>query len=217
MQDSSSTSHGVAWMALVLFVGGLLLPFAAFLVLITFADVSRTSAATITMAVGIGFAWLLVLVLGVIGWRHAAGKITAIGAVMLGVLATVVVWLHFLQPTSELDGTWQAVRMELQDGVSNNAAASVTRLTIAGEKMKQSGMLPDIDGFITTDATQNPKTFEAGGIRGAGKEAVSMNWSGIYEREGETLKLCFSTVIKGERPKEFKSKPAMLLILKRVK
>jgi uncharacterized protein (TIGR03067 family) len=137
-------------------------------------------------------------------------------------IAGMLVERHFLvvQPatgTSELDGTWQAVRMELEDGISNNAAASVTRLTIAGEKIKQSGMIGDIDGFITTDATQNPKTFDAGGIRGAGKEAVSMNWSGIYEREGDTLKLCFSTAIKGERPKEFKSKPAMLLILKRVK
>jgi hypothetical protein len=32
----------------------------------------------------------LALVLGVVGWRHAAGKVTTIGAVMLGVLATVV-------------------------------------------------------------------------------------------------------------------------------
>src|SRR5687767_15699881 len=137
-------------------------------------------------------------------------------------IAGILVERQFLvvQPatgTSELDGTWQAVRFELEDGASNNAAASVTRLTIAGETMKQSGMLADIDGFITTDATQNPKTFDAGGIRGAGKEAVSLNWTGIYEREGDTLKLCFSTVINGERPKEFKSNPAALLVLKRVK
>lgn len=137
-------------------------------------------------------------------------------------IAGMLVEWHFLVVqstigTSELDGTWQAVRMELEDGVSNNAAASVTRLTIAGDKIKQSGMIGDIDGFITTDPTQNPKTFDAGGIRGAGNEAVRMNWSGIYEREGDTLKLCFSTGIKGERPKEFKSKPATLLILKRVK
>jgi hypothetical protein len=56
MQDGSSTTRGVAWMALVLFVGGLLLPFAAFVILISFADLSRTSAATIAIG-GIGFAW----------------------------------------------------------------------------------------------------------------------------------------------------------------
>ncbi len=149
-----------------------------------------------------------------------AALVIAGGAFTAGML----VERHFLvvqsaTGTSELDGTWQAVRMELEDGVSNNAAASVTRLTIAGEKIKQTGMLGEINGFITTDPTQNPKTFEAGGIRGFGNEAIKMNWSGIYERDGDTLKLCFSTGLnlKEERPKEFKSKPAALLILRREK
>jgi uncharacterized protein (TIGR03067 family) len=213
MHDGSSTSRGIAWTALVLLVGGLLLPFAAFLVLIGFTNVSRTSAATITMAVGVGFAWLLALVLGVVGWRHPAGKITSIGAVVLGVLATAVVWQQFSEPTSELDGTWQAVRMELEDGTSHPDAASVTRLTIAGEKVRSSGMAGDIDGIITSDATQSPKAFEAGGISKSG--TVRFNWTGIYKREGDTLTLCFATGTKRERPKEFKSNPAMLLILKR--
>jgi uncharacterized protein (TIGR03067 family) len=217
MQDGSSTTRGVTWIAVALLLGGLLLPLASFVTLTRLTGVAPTSAATIAFFVGLGFACLLSLALAIVDWRHAAGKVTAIGAVLLGVLATVAVWPHFLQPASELDGIWQAVRFELQDGVSNNAAASVTRLTIAGEKLKQSGMLPDIDGFITTDATQNPKTFDAGGIRGTGDGVVSFSWTGIYEREGDTLKLCFATVVTGERPKEFKSNPAALLILKRVK
>jgi uncharacterized protein (TIGR03067 family) len=155
--------------------------------------------------------------LGVAGWRHVAGKVTAIGAVILAGLATFVVWEQFRHPTAELDGTWQTVRMEYEDGSTRNDMASVTRLTIVGEKLKCSFRHPaprgDIDGFITIDATQSPKTFLAEGIRGA----VSFYWSGIYEIEGDTLKPSFAADGKGARPKEFKSNPAVLLVLKRVK
>jgi len=213
MQDGSSSTRGVAWIALLLLVGGLFLPLATFVVLITLAGVPRASAATISMAVGVGFAWLLALVLGVVDWRHAAGKITAIGGVMLGVFATVVVWQQFRHPTAELDGTWQAVRFESENGTNDNVAASITRLTIAGEKFKNS-VLGDVEGFITTDPTQNPKTFDAGARRA--DPPMTLDWSGIYEIEGDTLKLSFRGS-KDERPKEFKSNPAALLVLKRVK
>jgi hypothetical protein len=183
MNDASSTTRGVVQVALLLFVGGLLLPFATFVLLASFVDVPRTSTATISMAGGVGFAWFLALVVGVVGWRYAAGKVTAFGAVTLAGLAAVAVWQRFHQPTWELDGTWQAVRMELADGTSHNDMASVTRLTIAGLKVKYSGLVGDkysgllgeIEGLISIDATQNPKTFEAGGIRGAGYDAVKLD------------------------------------------
>jgi uncharacterized protein (TIGR03067 family) len=203
-------------MALVLFVGGLLLPFATFVVLIRFADVSRTSAAIITMAGGFGFAWLLALVL-----RHAAGKVTAVGAVMLGVLATVVVWQQFSQPTSELDGSWKGVRWEGEDGKRDDLTAVGMRLTIAGDKVKLTTPYGEIDGLITTDVTQNPKALDAGGSKRGGegdnKWTASFHWVGIYERDGDSLKLCFVEGGKGERPKEFKANPAILFILRRDK
>jgi uncharacterized protein (TIGR03067 family) len=85
------------------------------------------------------------------------------------------------------------------------------RLTIVGEKLKCIG-IGNIDGFITTDAAQNPKTFDA---RGSSKDGAKLNWSGIYELEGDMLKLCMGE--PGARPKEFKSNPATLWVLKRVK
>jgi uncharacterized protein (TIGR03067 family) len=114
--------------------------------------------------------------------------------------------------TPKLDGTWQAVRIEAEDGTSGNDMASVTRLTIAGEKLKVTLGAANIDGFITTDTTRNPKTFDA---QGSSKEGAKLDWSGIYEFEGDTLKLCIGE--PGARPKEFKSNPATLWVLKRVK
>jgi uncharacterized protein (TIGR03067 family) len=209
MQDDSSTTRGVAWIALALLVGGLVVPLTTFVVLTRLADVSPTSAAAIALAVGVGVAWLLSLALAVVGWRHAAGKITAIGGVMLGVLASVVMWQQFSQPTSELDGTWQGVQWEGEDGNRSDVGAVAMRMTIAGEKLKMTHPVGPIDGFIFTDATQNPKTFHAGGN--------SLNWVGIYKRDGDTLTLCMGTGHAAERPKEFKSKPAALLVLRRVK
>ena len=117
-----------------------------------------------------------------------------------------------VQPTSKLDGTWQAVRIEAEDGSSGNDMASATRLTIAGEKLKVTLGAANIDGSITTDTTRNPKTFDA---QGSSKEGAKLNWCGIYEFEGDTLKLCIGE--PGARPKEFKSNPATLWVLKRVK
>jgi uncharacterized protein (TIGR03067 family) len=116
------------------------------------------------------------------------------------------------KPTSELDGTWQAVSIEAEDGTSGNDMASVSRLTIAGEKLKVALGAANIDGFITTDTTRNPKTFDA---KGSSKEGAKLNWSGIYEFEDDTLKLCMGE--PGARPKEFKSNPATLWVLKRAK
>lgn len=209
MADGSNHTRGVAWIALALLLGGLLLPLATFVGLTRFADVSPASAATITVAVAVGFAWALSLALAVVDWRHAAGKFTVVGGVVLGVLAAVVMWQHFGQPTSELDGTWQGVQWEGSDGHRSDIGAVAMRMTIAGEKLKMTHPAGPVDGFILTDATQNPKTFHAGG--------GNMNWVGIYKLDGETLTLCMNNGDGAERPIEFKSKPAYLLVLKRVK
>jgi uncharacterized protein (TIGR03067 family) len=209
MADGSSPTRGVAWIALALLLGALLLPLATLVGLTRFADVSPASAATITLAVGFGFALLLSLALAVVAWHHAAGKITAIGGVMLGALASAVMWQQFSQPASELDGTWQGVQWEGSDGTRSDIGAVAMRMTIAGEKLKMTHPAGPVDGFIFTDETQNPKTFHAGGN--------NMNWVGIYKLDRDMLTLCFNNGDGAERPKEFKSKPASLLVLKRVK
>jgi len=236
MHDDSSPTRGFAWIGLAVLLGGLLLPVVTFVGLTRFADVSAASAATITVAVGFGFAWLLSLALAVVGWDHAAGKVTAVGGMILGVSAAVVAWQQFSQPASELDGTWQGIQWEGEDGKRADAGATAMRMTIAGDKLKMTHPLGPIDGFIFTDATQNPKTFHLGGdiggegrdvpgltasgdvtITGAHIRGDNLNWVGIYKLEGDTLTLCMGTGQAAERPKELKSNPAAMLVLRRVK
>lgn len=209
MPDGSSPTRGLASIGLVLLLGGVLLPLATFVGLTRFADVSLASAATITAAEGGGFAFLLSAALAVIGWRDAVGKITATCGVVLGVLAAVVVWQQFSQPTSELAGTWQGVQWEGEDGKRSDTGAVAMRMTIAGEKLTMTHPVGPIDGFIFTDPTQTPKTFHLGGN--------NMNWVGIYKLDGDTLTLCMGTGKAAERPIDFKSNPAAMLVLRRVK
>jgi uncharacterized protein (TIGR03067 family) len=129
-------------------------------------------------------------------------------------IAGMLVERHFLvvqraTGTSELDGTWQGIQWEGEDGRRADVGAVAMRMTIAGEKLKMTHPIGPIDGFIFSDATQNPKTFHAGG--------GPLNWVGIYKLEGDTLTLCMDSGQKAERPKEFKSNPAAMLVLKRVK
>lgn len=140
-------------------------------------------------------------------------RFTALMIVSGAFIAGMLVERHFLvvqraTGTSELDGTWQGVQWEGGDGHRSDIGAVAMRMTIAGEKLKMTHPAGPVDGFIFTDATQNPKTFHAGG--------GNMNWVGIYKLDGETLTLCMNNGDGAERPKEFKSKPAYLLVLKRV-
>jgi hypothetical protein len=88
MHNGSSTTRGIAWLALFLFVGGLLCPFVLFVALTALAKMSPDSATGIAMGFG-AISELLGLVLGIIGWRHTAGKVATIGVGLLVALALV--------------------------------------------------------------------------------------------------------------------------------
>jgi uncharacterized protein (TIGR03067 family) len=61
-----------------------------------------------------------------------------------------------------------------------------------------------IEGTATLDATKKPKTIDL--------DINSRVLKGIYELEGDTLKMCYN-LTKDERPTEFTSKPDTGLIL----
>jgi hypothetical protein len=165
--NTNSRTRAVAWIAATLFVGGMLLPFAVFGVLVSLRHNPRTSAATISMAVGLGFVSFLAFVLALIGWRHAIGKVTAIGTVALAIAATVVL----LRSGPELDGTWKGLLMEypLEGGkvYRVNLEGRVYRLTIASDKfyvtsdvgfVADDGLPAEYEGVFSYDATARPKT-----------------------------------------------------------
>lgn len=79
-------SRRIAWLALALFVGGLVLPVVAFPVLVHVVAVSHQVA--IRSSAGLGLACeALALVLGVAGWRHLPGKVAGLGSgALLGLI-----------------------------------------------------------------------------------------------------------------------------------
>jgi uncharacterized protein (TIGR03067 family) len=229
LQNGRRAMPGIAWTALILLVGGLLLPLGIFVILNHFAVVSRSVAATIAVACGAGLVWLLVVILGVAAWCHAAGKVTAIGAVLSAALAAAVALPQLSSRSggrdasgAELDGSWTGVTWEGADGKRDDLTAVGTHLTIQGTKIKYNTRNlggDEIEGLIATDATLLPKTFDAGGSKAFNIDgnpgSTYFYWTGIYELKGDTLRLCFVNRGAGERPKEFKANPATLLVLKR--
>jgi uncharacterized protein (TIGR03067 family) len=119
-------------------------------------------------------------------------------------------------PQPGLEGTWMGVSLVTGQGKNDDSFAKTIRWTIAGDTIlvtdavRQDGMR----GAFRVDDTKRPKWFNAGGEAGRG----GLSWSGIYELEGDTLKVCYVVTSRGylPRPEEFRAKPAILLTLKRV-
>src|SRR5690348_11323149 len=119
-------------------------------------------------------------------------------------------------PKPGLEGTWMGISLVNGLGKNDDAFARTIRWTITGETIlitdavRQDGMR----GAFRVDDTKRPKWFKAGGEAGRG----GLSLSGIYELEGNTLRVCFMETSRGYRPRpdEFRAKPAILLTLKRV-
>jgi hypothetical protein len=94
MRDGTSTTRSLAWVALSLFVAGLLMPFLLFAAL-RLAKLPPTAAAQIAFGFGTA-SELLAFVLGLVGWRHTPGKVAFLGAgFVVGLTAFAVVSFVF--------------------------------------------------------------------------------------------------------------------------
>ena len=82
MVNDRSDARRLAWLAVGLFVGGLLLPFASYVVLTGAAGLPQQRALNISAALG-AVCELLALALGVVGWRHLPGKVAGVGSGLL--------------------------------------------------------------------------------------------------------------------------------------
>ena len=87
MTDDRDKTLRIGWLALGLFVGGLLLPFVVYPVLVSrLVELPHQRAVNISAAIG-AVCELLALILGVVGWRHPPGKVAGIGSgVLIGLV-----------------------------------------------------------------------------------------------------------------------------------
>ncbi len=110
-------------------------------------------------------------------------------------------------PREEVDiqGTWQLVTLESRGEKAPEEAVKGTKLLIKGDKLALSGKEGDLRRY-RLDAAANPKTMDipVGGNVESGEEHRLCK--GIYEVDGDTLRLCFSQSTADERPKSFDTK-----------
>ena len=87
MADDRGATLRIGWLALGLFAGGLLLPFAVYTVLVSrLVELPHQRAINISAAIG-AVCELLALALGVAGRRHLPGKVAGIGSgVLIGLV-----------------------------------------------------------------------------------------------------------------------------------
>jgi uncharacterized protein (TIGR03067 family) len=114
---------------------------------------------------------------------------------------------------NKLEGKWKLKRYERageEKRIPKNDMASIT-----GGKLSFPALGNNLP--IKLDATKKPKQID---LMNAGTNG-RQTWAGIYELEGDTLKLCVATGSEQTRPQEFTTKGAdstiMYFIFERVK
>jgi RNA polymerase sigma factor (sigma-70 family) len=170
-------------------------------------------------------------------------KATLASALVLGTLATgagVTAWGSFTAPApapvprieaksapiapaaavvddlGKLKGTWPAASIEGAVGKSEGKGSEADnfKLRVDGEKFKFEGIFgmgrDPAEGTLKLDESKTPKTFEM--TTSVGKML------GIYELDGETLKICITKLGANEYPTEFKgSENSFVFVFKREK
>ncbi len=116
-----------------------------------------------------------------------------------------------------LQGTWKVVRMEHAGKKVPADQFADLRIVISGNELtgKEGDQVRERFTF-TLDPAKKPRTIDTTAIEGPAKGETAR---GIYELDGDTLKLCVSEKGK-ERPAEFATKTGtdrVLFVLRREK
>jgi uncharacterized protein (TIGR03067 family) len=128
----------------------------------------------------------------------------------------------------KLSGTWEFVAAQRGGKDITKEMKAGYRITFRGDLWltEFEGRRPFAEGdeTIAVDPSKSPKEFLRvhKGVIGTGKEdrPFRIELPGIYEIDGDVMKLCWAVGGKGGRPKEFKTEPGsehLLVTLKRVK
>ena len=119
-----------------------------------------------------------------------------------------------------IQGSWKVVGLQLEGQEILGDTVKELRLAIKGEMIQPEGDFPENDRYgkftFKLDPTTKPRIFDATIAAGNDKGTVL---EGIYQLEGDKLKLCVRLIGK-DRPSDFASKVGsgvVLVTLERIK
>jgi uncharacterized protein (TIGR03067 family) len=120
----------------------------------------------------------------------------------------------------KLQGTWQVVKGEMGGEELPEEALKDVSLVIKGDKMMAKGDFPDKDRYATVlfkiNPAAKPKEID---LTLGGSEDKGTKLKGIYQLDGDQLKLCVN-IAGANRPSKFDTKDdaeCILVTLKRTK
>jgi uncharacterized protein (TIGR03067 family) len=108
-----------------------------------------------------------------------------------------------------IDGTWLPSAAELGGKMFPDEVRTTIKLVVKGDKYTlTAGKVVD-QGTVKLNPSAKPKTLDITGIDGPNKGKTML---AIYERKGDTLRVCYDLSGKG-RPMEFKTETGTKLFL----
>jgi uncharacterized protein (TIGR03067 family) len=119
------------------------------------------------------------------------------------------------QEQAKLQGKWQASKLEIEGNAIPDNELAKLKITIEGDKLiaSKDGAAPENNSF-KLDPSKKPRAID---VIPASGQAEGKTLQGIYELEGDTLKLCLGMPGVG-RPDAFAAGEMRVFItLKRVK
>lgn len=132
-----------------------------------------------------------------------------IGSVLLVAALSAIALGGDTKEADRIDGAWGVAKAELAGKAWPEELRKITHLTIDGDKYAVLvGDLPD-KGNLKFDPSASPKALDITGTEGPNK---GKTYLAIYERDGDTLRICYDLSGK-ERPTEFKTAEGTNLFL----
>jgi uncharacterized protein (TIGR03067 family) len=104
---------------------------------------------------------------------------------------------------AKLEGTWRVVSLEVEGVKIPEETIKDSRLIIKGKEFTMKEKIATYRGSLIIDPSKKPTTIDLKFTEGPEKGNTSL---GIYELEGDDLKLCLTVTAK-DRPTEFAAKP----------
>jgi uncharacterized protein (TIGR03067 family) len=104
---------------------------------------------------------------------------------------------------AKLEGTWRVVSLEVEGMKIPEETIKESRLIIKGKEFTMKEKIATYRGNFIIDPSKKPKTIDMKFTEGPEKGNTSL---GIYELEGDDLKLCLTITAK-DRPSQLAAKP----------